>query len=164
MCIGYQEIILKSLLWRNRENKAKFLNTFFLRLPFLSLVVLGTVGPRVFLINSAGVTFTCLFPFPFLTQFCSQQMLSRADHLTDLSGNNQRVLFQMCEQTQCSATWSVVSTVEGMCNWDLTSESTLPRFALFKCKTALSVKRLLKSLLKKWYGSCLNEQISCLPW
>lgn len=139
----------KSLLWRNWENKARFHNTFFLKLPFLSLIVLGTVASGVFLINSAGVSITCLYPSSSPARFCSQQMLSWADHLNDLSGNNQKVVFQMCEQTQCSATWSVVSTVEGMCSWGLSFESTLPAFALFKCKTALSVKRLLKSLLKK---------------
>lgn len=133
------------------RNQTRLLNTFFHKLPLLFRTVLGTLTQGGFTIdiNSPDATTTCLCPFPSPAHFYSQQMLNQADHLTDLSGNKQRVIFQVCEQAQCAATWSVVPTVEGVCSWDLTSDSSLPRLALLRCETALSVRRPLKGWLKK---------------
>lgn len=144
------------------RNQTRLLNTFFFKLPFLVLTVLGTLTWAGFTvdINSPDAT-TSLSSFPSPAHFCSQQMLSQADHLTDLFDREQRVIFQVWGQTLCTAMWPVVPAVEDMCSWDLTSDSSLPRLAFLRCESALSVKRPLKCWSKTWQCfSCLNEQIT----
>lgn len=131
------------------RNKIGLLNTFFLKLPFLFLTVLGTLprGGFTLHINSPDAATTCLCPCPSPARFCSQQMLSQAHHLIDLPSTKQRVIFQVGEQAQCSATWAVPA-VEGMYSCGLASDSTLPRLALLRLETALLGRRPWKGWLK----------------